>query len=62
MTNEPPEYRQHRYLTKDAGSTFLNPGYAPQEGTEFAGRLFKRLMYHTCTHPEQFHPEVRVLP
>lgn len=59
VTEEPPEYRQHRYLTKDAGSTFLNPAYAPQEGTEFAGRLFKRLMYHTCTHPEQFYPEVR---
>jgi hypothetical protein len=59
VADEPPEYRQHRYLTKDAGSTFLNPAYAPQEGTEFAGRLFKRLMYHTCTHPEQFYPEVR---
>lgn len=59
VSDEPPEYRQHRYLTKDAGNTFLNPEYAPQEGTEFAGRLFKRLMYHTCTHPEQFYPEVR---
>lgn len=59
VSDEPPEYRQHRYLTKDADSTFLNPEYAPQEGTEFAGRLFKRLMYHTCTHPEQFYPEVR---
>lgn len=59
VSDEPAEYRQHRYLTKDAGSTFLNPAYAPQEGTEFAGRLFKRLMYHTCTHPEQFYPEVR---
>ncbi len=59
VSDEPPEYRQHRYLTKDAGSTFLDPAYAPQEGTEFAGRLFKRLMYHTCTHPEQFYPEVR---
>ncbi len=54
----PPEYGKHRYLTKDAARTFLAPDYQAQEGTEFAGRLFKRLMYHTCERPERFLPEV----
>lgn len=54
----PPEYGQHRYLTKDAASTFLDRAYQQQEATEFAGRTFKRLMYHTCAHPDMFLPEV----
>lgn len=53
-----PELGQHRYLTKDAGRTFLSPDFQAQEGTEFAGRLFKRLMYFTCERPEKFLPEV----
>jgi dipeptidase len=54
-----PEYGEHRYLTKDSPSTFLDPDYQDQEATEFAGRTFKRLMYHTCGHPDEFLPEVR---
>lgn len=54
----PPEFGQHRYLTKDAGRTFVSVDYQAREATEFAGRLFKRLMYHTCEHPERFLPEV----
>ena len=54
----PPEYRQHRYLTKDAASTFMDERYALQEATRFAGRVFKQLMYYTCSHPETFLPEV----
>jgi len=54
----PPEYRQHRYLTRDAGSTFLHPDYQLQEATRFAGRLFKRLLYVTCARPTRFLPEV----
>ena len=59
VQSAPAEYRQHRYMTKDSGSTFLNPRFAPQEATLFAGRVFKRLMYHTCTRPREFYPEVR---
>lgn len=59
VQDEPAEYRQHRYLTKDSANTYVNPSYAPQEATQFAGRLFKRLLYHTCTNPEKFYPEVR---
>lgn len=58
VQSAPPEFRQHRYLTKDSGSTFLNPEFARQEGTEFAGRLYKRLLYHTCTDPKEYYPEV----
>jgi hypothetical protein len=57
-THVPPEFGQHRYLYKDAGSTFLDPDFQAQEATEFAGRVFKRLMYHTCEHPDVFLPEV----
>jgi dipeptidase len=54
----PPEFGQHRYLTKGAASTFLDPEFQAQEATQFAGRLFKRLMYYTCEHPQEFLPEV----
>ena len=54
----PPEYRQHRYLTRESGSTFLHPDYQLQEATRFAGRLFKRLLYYPCARPERFLPEV----
>lgn len=53
-----PEYGQHRYLYRNASSTFLNPDFQLQEATQFAGRLFKRLMYYTCAHPDVFLPEV----
>ncbi len=55
----PPEYGVHRYLYKDAGRRFLHPDYQRQEASEFAGRLFKRLMYYTCAHPDRFLPEVQ---
>lgn len=48
----PMEYAQHRYLTKGAASTFLNPDFQLQEATRFAGRLFKRVMYYTCSAPD----------
>ncbi len=50
----PPEYKQHRYLTRDASSTFLNPEFASLEGTRSAYRTFKRLFHHTCSDPERF--------
>jgi dipeptidase len=58
MEEIPAEFRQHRYLTRSSGSTFLHPDYMAQEATRFAGRLFKRLLYFTCEHPERFLPEV----
>jgi hypothetical protein len=54
----PPEFGEHRYMTKGADAEYLNEDYRSQEATQFAGRTFKRLMYHTCEHPEKFLPEV----
>jgi hypothetical protein len=55
----PPEFGRHRYLSKGSGSTFLHPDFAGQEATLFAGRVFRRLLYHTAEHPELFYPEVK---
>ncbi len=49
----PAEYGQHRYLTENAASTFINRDFQLAEATEFAGRLFKRLMYYTCAFPAE---------
>lgn len=54
-----PQFGKHRYLTKGEASAFLTRDWQIQEATEFAGRLFKRLMYYTCDHPQRFLPEVR---
>ncbi len=53
------EYGQHRYLTKGSARSFLSRDYQAQEATRFAGRTFKRLLYHTCADPKRFYPEVR---
>ncbi len=53
-----PEYGKHRYLTKDEARGFLTQDWQIQEATQFAGRLFKRLMYFTCDRPDKFLPEV----
>ncbi|MFC3285799.1 C69 family dipeptidase [Litchfieldella rifensis] len=50
----PLEFKQHRYMTKDADSHFIDPGYGPLEATRYATRTFKRLLYHTCEHPADF--------
>jgi dipeptidase len=50
----PPEYKQHRYMTKAADWAFLDTEYAPLEATLSAFRLHKRILYHTCAHPETF--------
>jgi dipeptidase len=55
----PPQFGKHRYLTKGEATRFLTEDWQIQEATEFAGRLFKRLMYYTCDHPDRFLPEVQ---
>jgi dipeptidase len=55
----PPEYGQHRYLTKDAASTFLDTDFQYQEASHFAGRIFKQMLYYTCSDPESFLPIVQ---
>jgi hypothetical protein len=58
VTSVPAEYGRHRYLTKGEASKFVTRDWQIQEATLFAGRLFKRLMYFTCDHPDRFLPEV----
>ncbi|MEX2495735.1 MAG: C69 family dipeptidase [Woeseia sp.] len=53
-----PEFGKHRYLTKGEATRFVTPDFSVQEASQFAGRLFKRLMYYTCDAPERFLPEV----
>ncbi|WP_245874092.1 C69 family dipeptidase [Alkalispirochaeta sphaeroplastigenens] len=50
----PPEFSQHRYMTKDASSHFLDPDYSMLEATRYATRTFKRLLYFTSEHPLDF--------
>lgn len=50
----PPEYRQHRYLTHDAASTYLDPEFAEQEATEYATQTYKRLLYATCSRKQRY--------
>ncbi|GAB7363074.1 hypothetical protein MBLNU230_g3366t1 [Neophaeotheca triangularis] len=54
----PAEFGQHRYLTKDAGSTFLSANYQLQEATRFAGRVYKQVLYYTCSAPQTLLPVV----
>ncbi len=54
----PPEYKQHRYLTRGADATFLDPAFAPLEGTRSAWYLHKRLLHLTCHRPVHFLPRV----
>src|SRR5699024_9955169 len=39
-------------LTADSPSTYLAPEFMEQEATEYATQTFKRLMYGTCSRPE----------
>jgi dipeptidase len=58
VASVPPEFGKHRYLTKGEATRYVTRDWQIQEATEFAGRLFKRLMYFTCDRPEKFLPEV----
>ncbi|EQL38779.1 hypothetical protein BDFG_00310 [Blastomyces dermatitidis ATCC 26199] len=51
-----PEFGQHRYLYDGASSTFLNPDFMLQQASQFAGRLFKRVLYYMCSNPKGFLP------
>ena len=54
----PPEFRQHRYMTKRSATNFLDQGWEFQEATRYATREFKRLLYITGERPGKYLPEV----
>jgi dipeptidase len=57
-TEVAPEFRQHRYMTANSASNFLDRGWQLQEATRYATRVFKRLMYLACSHSDEFHIEM----
>lgn len=61
VTSIPPEFGEHRYLTTGASSSYLSADYQLQEASEFAGRIFKRVMYYTCSAPQRLLPVVTEL-
>ena len=54
----PPEFKKHRYLSDGEATRFLEPDFLGLESTQYAFRIFKRLFYLTCAHPEKFLHEV----
>lgn len=58
VENIAPQFGRHRYLSKGEAKSLLTSDWQIHEGTEFAYRTFKRLMYFTCDRPREFLPEV----
>ena len=68
VTDIPPEYKKHRYLTAGESALFINPETdLPEqrstvsqtiESTRSAFAIFKRLFYLAMQHHEKFLPEV----
>ncbi|KAK1997459.1 dipeptidase domain-containing protein [Colletotrichum falcatum] len=58
VSDVPPEFGEHRYLATGASGSFLNPDYRLQEASAFAGRVFKRVLYYTCSAPDTYLPVV----
>jgi hypothetical protein len=58
VTEVPPEYRRHRYLTEGEASRFMDGEWQGIESTRYAFAVFKRLFYLTNEHRDQFLPEV----
>lgn len=53
MEDLPVEYSQHRYLTEGSSADYMDPEFAEQEATEYATQTYKRLMYATCSRPDE---------
>jgi hypothetical protein len=58
VTDVPPEYKRHRYLTEGEAQGFMDPEGQGIESTRYAFRVYKRLYYLTSEHRELFLPEV----
>lgn len=58
VTDVPPEFKRHRYLTAGEADRFQDPEQQGLESTRFAVRTFKRLFYLTKEHEKTFLPEV----
>ena len=58
VTEVPPEYRRHRYLTEGEAERFMDEAWQGIESSRYAFGAYKRLFYLTSEHREQFLPEV----
>lgn len=58
VTEVPPEYQKHRYLTEGEASKIMAPDFRGFESTRYAFQVYKRLYYLTLEHPDKFLPEV----
>src|SRR5262249_42799869 len=58
VTDVPPEYKKHRYLTHGEAERGMDSQWQGLESTQYAFRVYKRLFYLTSEHQEQFLPEV----
>lgn len=58
VSDVPPEFRRHRYLTAGEADRFQDVEQQGLESTHSAYRVFKRLFYLTKEHEKKFLPEV----
>ncbi len=58
MTDVPPEYKRHRYLTEGEAAVLMDPSFQGLESTQYAFRVYKRLYYLVNEHPDKFLDEV----
>jgi len=59
ITDVPPEFKRHRYLTAgEASRELIDPNDRGLESTRYAFRSCKRLFYLATAHRKQFLPEV----
>ena len=58
VTDVPPEYKRHRYLTAGEADRFMDPKWQGIESTTFAFQVFKRLFYLVSEYRDEFLPEV----
>jgi hypothetical protein len=59
ISDVPPEFKRHRYLTAgEASREVIDPADLGLESTRYAFRSCKRLFYLATAHRKQFLPEV----
>jgi dipeptidase len=58
VSDVPPEFKRHRYLTAGEADRFQDSDHQGLESTRFAFRSYKRLFYLTTEHEKKFLPEV----
>jgi hypothetical protein len=58
VTEAPPEFGKHRYLTEGENYRFVDQEFQGIESTHYACRLGKRLYYLMMEHREAFYEEV----